>query len=225
MNGILEKISNAKHVAIVVDKESLFVASALYTYVLTLHKKVSLVCKDKELSYKFLFLPWFDKIKSTDTPAADLSIELNISGVDLFYLFKNFNIQINKKMAIALYGAIINETNGFEKNISDGTIFAVSSELINLGAEHKLAFNHIRNHSSLSRLRLHSLMFAKMVLENDAKVALFFINEKDLQSSGADIEVAKELILDAFKLPFVEALVLLDSMQDNEVIKIINKER
>ena len=221
MNTVLEKISDAKHVEIVVQKEYLFVASALYTYVLTLHKKVSLVCKDDLLEYKFDFLPWFHKIKKTDTPAADLSINLELSALDLFELFKSSKIHINKKMALALYGAIVYETNGFKKNISDGTIFAVCSELIDLGADHDLAFKSIQNTSSLSALRLKSILLQKMVLLNNVKAALFEIDEKDLKLSGATIEMAKELILEAFKLPYVEVVVLICS---SEVIKIINKD-
>jgi len=221
MNEVLEKISDAKHVEIVVQKEYLCVGSALYTYILTLHKKVSFVCKDEVSAYKYTFLPWFDKVKKTDTPAADLSINFNLSAIKLFEFFKNSNIHINKKMALALYGAILNETRGFEKSMSNGTIFAVCSELIDLGANHNLAFQSIQNHSSLSMLRLKSILLKKMVLLNDAKVALFEIDERDLKLSGATIEMARELILEAFKLPYVEVLVLICS---SEVIKIINKD-
>ena len=49
MNEILNKIESYKHIEIVVESQSLFVANALYTYILTLHKKVSLVCKEKNI--------------------------------------------------------------------------------------------------------------------------------------------------------------------------------
>ena len=57
MNDIFKKIDAAKHIEIIVEAENLFVGSALYSYILTLHKKVSLVCKEERIDHKFSFLP------------------------------------------------------------------------------------------------------------------------------------------------------------------------
>ena len=53
---LLRDIENAKHVEIVVKREEFLPsASALYTYVLQLHKKVSLVCLCEEVEEKFSY--------------------------------------------------------------------------------------------------------------------------------------------------------------------------
>ena len=224
MNNIIKKISDAKHIEIVVEKEYLYVGSALYTYILTLHKKVSLVCKEKELGYAFSFIPWFEKIKKTDTPSADVSIKLDISSKEFYEYFKKSALPVNKKMALALYSALVYETDGFTNSKLDGTIFAISSELIDAGADYKLAYEHIINYTSLAFLRLKSIMLGKMCLVNDTKVVLFYLRTDDLKASGTTQADAQKVMREAFSLPYVETAILLDSNQENEVIKIINKE-
>jgi bifunctional oligoribonuclease and PAP phosphatase NrnA len=127
-------------------------------------------------------------------------------------------------MAIALYGAIVNDTDGFKNKSVNGMIFAASSELLNLGADHSLVVEHIVNYSSLARLRLKSIMLQNMILLNSSKASFFELQEQDLSSTGATIEDAKELMKEAFSLPYVEVSILLDSSQENEIIKIIDKD-
>lgn len=222
MNEILKEIKSAQHIEIVVDKEYLFIGSALYTYVLTLHKKVSLVCKNSLVDYKYSFLPWFDKIKKTDTPSADYTIRLNCSVLELFELFKKSDIKINKKIATALYGAVLYETQGFTNTSLNGTFFAVSSELISSGANYKLATTALLKSSTLGLLRLKSIMLEKMLLQNSAKAAVFVIEDDDLKSTSTSLLDAEEIVLEAFSLGYVEMVVLLDS--EYEIIRIINKE-
>jgi len=224
MNEILDEINAAKHIEIVVEKEYLFVGSALYTYILTLHKKVSLVCKEKSIDLKFSFLPWFDKIKRTDTPSAEYSLKLECSSLELYELFRLSNIKINKKIATALYGAVLYETKGFTNSNLNGTILAVCSELIKCGAEYKLATESILKRSSLGFLRLKSIMLQNMILLNDAKAAVFVVSNDDLKATATDMQDAKDIIVEAFNLRYVEIVVLLSSDKKNEVIQILNKE-
>ncbi len=222
MNTILQNINNALHVEIVVEEKDLLVASALYTYVLTLHKKVSLVCEDKEIDLKFSFMPWFDKIKHTDTPSADYTLKLNSSALELYTLLSELNIKINKKMATALYGAILDETEGFVNSRVNGTFFAISSKLIECGADFKECNKFLMHRSTLGELRLKSIMLKDMILINSAKAALFCVDSDDFKSTTTDEKDALKIMLEAFKLPYVDVAILLD--RDNEVIKIVIKE-
>ncbi len=224
MNEILEKIKIHKHIEIVVDAEHLFVASALYTYILTLHKKVSLVCKENPIDLKFSFLAWFDKIKKTDTPSADCSVKLKCDVLDLYNSFKESKIKINKKMATALYGGILYETQGFINARVNGTVFAISSQLIEAGAEHALASTFLMRRSSLGVLRLKSIMFKNMTLINSAKAALFVLSESDFKATTTEVKDAKEVMQEAFNLMYIETVLLLDGDRENEVIKILSKE-
>jgi len=81
MNKIIKRIEKAEHIVVIAhlnpDADSLGSASAFYTYLLTLHKKVSFFCSTKEINNKLSFLPWFDKIRDTFPSSADLAIALD----------------------------------------------------------------------------------------------------------------------------------------------------
>jgi phosphoesterase RecJ-like protein len=223
MNEILKNILNARHIEIVATPGFLAVASALYTHILRLHKKVSLVCKSKDIDKKFSFLPWFEKIKVSDTPSADLSIVCDFSSKNLYEALQKEDIKLNQKMATALYGALLDETQGFTRGV-DGTIFAMAQVLIESGAEHKLCSSFLLKNRTLAFLRLKSLMLKKMLLQNSAKAALFYISENEMKATGASLKNAYEIMQEAFDLNYVEMAVLLDSDLEYEVKKVIYKE-
>jgi phosphoesterase RecJ-like protein len=223
MNEIFKSILNAKHIELVAEPEFLAVASALYTHILRLHKKVSLVCKAKNIDKKFSFLPWFEKIKTSDTPSADLKIICDFSSKTLYEIFEQENIKLNQKMATAMYAALLNETQGFMKAV-DGTTFARAQVLIECGAEHQNCSRFILKNASLAFLRLKSLMLKKLLLQNDAKAALFYLAENEIKATGASLEDAYEIMQEAFTLGYVEMAVLLDTDTEYEVKKIIYKE-
>jgi len=224
MNKILNKIEDAKHIEIVVESEKLFVGSALYTYILTLHKKVSLVCKSNDIEYKYSFLPWFDKIKRSDTPSADLSIKLEMSGEKLYDYFKQNSITINKKMATALYGALLDESEGFRNNKLGTLFFDTISSLIKYNADYKICQKFIVEFNSLALLRLKAIMLQEMKIENDAKSAIFFLSDEKLKRTGANLKDAQQVIKESFFLPYIERAILLNNDKENEVIMILNKE-
>lgn len=92
MHEILQRIDKASHIVVIAhlnpDADSLGSASALYTHILRLHKKVSFFCATKNLSQKFACIPWFEKIKESYPTSADLAIALDCGtkqrvGVDV----------------------------------------------------------------------------------------------------------------------------------------------
>lgn len=228
MNDILKKIVEANHIVIYADIKNIAGASALYTHIIRLHKKVSLVCKEKdcnkEFNKKYSFLPWFDKIKQITPASADYIIELDNSCVSLYDFFQKSSMKINAKMATALYAGLLEESEGFSNNIVNGTIFAMAKELIECGAEYKKCNKFILNTTTLSFLRLKSKMFNEMLLENEAKAVIFSINRDILKATGTKLKDCDEILKESLKLPTVEIAVLLDLENKNEVIKLICKE-
>ena len=222
MNKILEDIKSARHIELEVNEESLALGSALYTYILTQHKKVSFVCKIKEVNKKYSFLPWFEKLRVTNHSSADLSISLKSSSVELFKALKFANIKINPKMATALYSALILETQNFTNSKTDGTIFAIASELVKSGAQHQKSVQYLVKRATLSELRLKAFMLRSMTLKENAKVAEFIISEDDFKASGATLEDALKIMQEAFTLEYVQYVLLLD--ENNKIIKTISKE-
>ncbi|MBU0631135.1 DHH family phosphoesterase [bacterium] len=97
---IIERIHAAKHVVVIShvnpDTDSLSSASAVYTYMLKLHKKVSFFCASKNIDEKLKFLPWVEKLKNSFPRDADLAISLDCGaysrlGVELEIDLINFD--------------------------------------------------------------------------------------------------------------------------------------
>ncbi len=76
MENILDVIKKARHVTVVAhihpDADSVGSASALYTYMLQLHKKVTFYCATKAIDPALKCIPWVDKIKHTFPKSSDL---------------------------------------------------------------------------------------------------------------------------------------------------------
>ncbi len=218
----LEAIDNAKYIVILTSKDSFADASALYTYVLRLHKKVSIVDASQNIDNGLSFLPWFDKLRNIIPSSADLVVDLDLEIESLYNLFKNNDITINNKMATALYAGLLQRFDGFVGNGVNGTTFALVSELIKQGADYKLCNKFIAKRVSLSMLRLKALMLQNMILINDSKAALFCVSGDDFKSSGADESEAFEIMREGLNLPYVETAILINS--ENEILKLITEE-
>lgn len=214
----LKDIHKAKHIVILTSSDSFADASALYTHILRLHKKVSIVCESHDIGNELSFLPWFDKLRSSVGSSADLIIDLDLEVESLYNFFKSNDIAVNKKMATALYAGLLQRFEGFLSAGVDGTIFAFVSELIEYGADYKLCNKFIMKRVSLSTLRLKALMLKNMILINDSKAVLFTVSEDDLKAAGADLDEAYKIMKEGLNLPYVEMAILINS--ENEVLKL-----
>ena len=218
----LKEIDESKHIVIVTSSDSFADASALYTYILRLHKKVSIVCESNDIDSGLSFLPWFDKLRRVVPSSADLVIDLDLEDRSIYELFILNQISINQKMATALYADLLKSSDGFLNKSVDGTTFALANELIANGADYKLCNKFIVKRVSLSTLRLKAKMLQNMILINDSKAALFCVNEDDFKSSGANLSQADVAMHEALCLPYVETVILINS--ENEVLKLIIEE-
>jgi phosphoesterase RecJ-like protein len=221
----LKQIQSAKHIAVVVSSDELLPSgSALYTYLLRLHKKVSFVYQTNVLDNRFSFLPWFDKVRNSVASSVDLVVELDHKAFRLYDFFKTNKIKINKKMATALYASLLVEYDGFVSNDVNGMVFAKASELIVSGAEYRICNEFILKRTTLARLRLKSLMLKNMFLKNDAKEAVFYVCDADLKSTGATIKDATVIMKEALGLEYINSVSLVKSDQNNKILKLISKE-
>ena len=259
MSEILAKIQEAGHIVLIShvspDADSLGSASAMYTFLLQGHKKVSWYCKSSEIDQKLSFLPWFEKIKSTFPLSADLAIALDCAdkkrlGVEiecelinidhhitntnygdlnlvephfinttalLYDLFKKNGVKINKKMATAIYAGLLDDSDAFLSQEVDGTTFATVSELIGHGADFKLCNKKIAKSVSLAALRLKSVMYKSMFLEESARVSVFCISREDMAMTGAVAQDCEAPLEESLNLPHVEVALLLREQRDSGI--------
>lgn len=206
----IDSIDSAKHVVISLPKDFDAVlagsSSALYSYILTRHKKVSLYCQNSEVSSNLHFLPWMDKLKSSYPSSADLELKLENSE-EVFSFFESNKIKLNSKMATSLYASLIAQSEGYTKD-TDIRVFTLASELLEAGADVKSCNRYILNYNSLAGLRLKAILLKKMVLIDSAQSAFIELEDKDLKSSGASLEDSRVVIKDALSLPTVNRVIV-----------------
>ena len=213
----IEDIKNASHLLIVTDNKSFANASALYTYALTLHKKVSLQTSN-EIETKYSFLPWYDKVRKVTTSNADLVINVGENTFDLYGYFRSENVKINTKLATSLYCGLLNEFSNFTSKKCNGTVFAYASELIALNAEHKLCREYMLNKTALSTLRLKAILFKSLHLKKEATLAEVYVCDEDFKSSGSCLQVAVEIMHEVIQLVHVKEVILIKTDENSKII-------
>jgi len=212
MEKILDKIEDYKHIVILIDDcESighLASANALYTYLLQLHKKVSLYSKSNDYGLNLEFLPWISKLKTSYPSSSDVEIDI-VSSIVLFDYFQKKQIKLNVKMATSLYAGLLYETDGFRKNIIDTKVFLMAQKLLESGADVELCTKNILKYQSLSRLRLKNILLNKMILKDNATLAEFDVNDDDLKMSGSSIKDVDVVLKDALSLATVTKVIII----------------
>ena len=212
----LKAIEESKNISIQTDNDSFGDASALYTYILTLHKKVSLVTQEKEIDFVLSCLPWYDKVRKTTSNSSDLKIDLTKNTQPLYRLFKEKGSKINKKMATAFYASCLLRNDYFNRSeLLD------MSELISLGADNELCNLWLKKSLPLSLFRLKSLLFSSLILYDDAKIAILSVSEDDYKKTGATFKHAEIVMKEVLNIIHVQRVVLIESDNENRLVKII----
>ncbi|QOP45269.1 phosphoesterase [Sulfurimonas paralvinellae] len=214
-----KQIEASKHILIKSDKESLAQASVLYSYCLSLHKKVSLYAP--EIERRFSFLPWIDKRRSNRADSADLEIDSSIEIMDLYDFMQMSDVKINAKMATALYAGLLQRYENFLSDAMDGTIFAVLAQLITLGADHQKCVENIVYSEPLSKIRLKAILYKNLLLKENAKVAHVSFCDEDLHASGASLEDVCEAAREFLHIVHIREVHIVKSDENNKIIKIV----
>jgi len=213
-------VKNAKHIVIRTDNTSFANANVWYSYVLSMHKKVSLTVTE-EIDTKFSFLPWYAKQKETLPASADLIIDAQPDAITLFDTIKKSDIVINQKMATSLFAALLEFSEGFF-NVN-GTTFAVASELIELKAQHLTCKEFLQKRESLALFRLKSLMYKNMVQSSNGQVVDIHITDEDLKNTGATQKDLEKVLKEVLKMVHVKEVRLYKNDKKNKILKSIKE--
>jgi len=218
----LSKIDSSKHIALLCDEQSFANASAVYSYVLTKHKKVSIIAQ-KSIAKKFSFLPWYDKLRQNIPSSADSIIEVDSCALSLFDFFQNQEIKINKKMATSMYGALLIEYDCFCSERCNGMVFAAAAKLIELNAEDKECLKYLKQSKPLAYFRLQARLYKNLLLKENATVALLSLCQEDLEASGASFDDAYLIMKEVLDLVHVQEVRLLKKDENDKILKSIRR--
>ncbi len=209
-----------KHIVIQTKSENFANATVLYSYILTLHKKVTLYCED-EVHQRFAFLPWYDKIKPSLPSSAEYTIVVGGDTLSYYDFFNTNNIKLNSKMATGLYAALYEKYEYFSAIKSDGILFATLSKLVESGANCEAVEQHLYRSNPLSLFRIKATLYQSMLLVKSATEVELFLCDADLKASGASIYEVTKAMQELLTLAHVKKVVLKKSDQDMKVIKEI----
>jgi len=172
MNDILQRIERAKHIVVIAhtspDADSLGSASAMYTHLLTLHKKVSFYCVSKNINPKFSFLPWFEKIRNSFPDSADLAIALDCASIT--------------RLGISLQCDLIN-IDHHESNSNFGNFNLVNPDLIS--TTHVL-YNYFKSNDITINKKMATALYAGFLEDSQG-----FLSDK---VDSEIFSIARELI-------------------------------
>ena len=210
----LEEIKRVSHIAIVCDNDSFCRASALYTYVLQQHKKVSLLSSEV-LDVRFDSVAWYDKVRYQEgSSKADLTIA--VEGLDLFKIFEEHEISLNQKMLDALCADLLWQSKHRSPAALDGIYFASLSALIQRGANYTKYAEALLCREPLSKMRLQGVMQQKMVLKNGATEAEIILSDDDLDATGASLKEADEIAQEILRTVHLSKVVLKYNTKEKE---------
>ncbi len=148
-------------------------------------------------------------------PAFYVEAHLHLSLVLMFFLM------LRLILPLPVFG--VQESGCFLNTSVNGTIFAVAKELIERGANHKICIDAIQE-ITLASLRLKALLFKKMILQDDAKFAIFELSASELKATGASLKDCDVILKESLRLPYVEQALLLDVDNEYNIIKLKIKE-
>ncbi len=220
----LQNIENSKHILLLAQNRSLANATALYSYLLTLHKKVSLHLKEP-VSKQLSFLPWFEKITDHKSTSADLVIEVGDEPLEYLRFFEANAIKINAKMATSLYCALKVYYKEFGENPMAGMLFARASELIALGAKHQEVEKCLAKSQSLAFMRLKAKLYESFTLCKSAQEVALFVSDEELDATGGVLEDAFVIMEEFLNYLHARSVVLYKRDEEMRVIKIIKESR
>ena len=220
LQNYANEIEKSKHILLQTPAQNFANAAALYSYLLTLHKKVSLYVTD-EVDQNFAFLPWYDKIRYTKPSSADLLIDVSSDTLAYYEFFRSNAININAKMATALYSALYEGSEYFASAASAGMLFATVSKLIERGADYRAAEQSLYRSDPLSLFRIKAVLYKSLLLVDNARVAELFISDADLKASGATMHEVQKAMQEVLRVAHVKRVVLKKSDENMKVIKEI----
>lgn len=186
MNEILAQIEKANHIVVIShinpDADSIGSASAVYTHLLRLHKKVSWFCASKNINEKLKFLPWSEKIKNSFPTSADLAISLDCGNKNRLGVEPECDlINIDHHASNASYG---------EFNLVDSSCISTTQVLYNFFKSNDISINP----------KMATAIYAGLLDDSDGflddKVdGTTFATTQKLIEAGADYKLCHKFIM------------------------------
>ena len=103
----------------------------------------------------------------------------------IYYLFKNWNVEITKEIGECLLTGSITDTNGFSNDNVNKETLLMTAELMDLGISlHELYYNLLLK-KSMAQYELMKMATQRLEFFGDNRVVFSYISHEDMENVGA----------------------------------------
>ena len=103
----------------------------------------------------------------------------------IYYLFKEWNVKITKKIGECLTTGLITDTTGFRNNNVDKNSFLMAAEMLDLGIDLHNIYYMVLSKKTMPQYLLVKMTLDRLELYDDGKIAFSYISREDLENVGA----------------------------------------
>ena len=114
-------------------------------------------------------------------------VEHNISSCCqvLYYLLKDWNIEITKDIAEALIVGVLTDTNGFGNIDIDKNTFLMAAELMDTGVNFNKLYYNVLSKKNMAQYLLTKITMDRLEFFENGKIAFSYITKDDIIKTGA----------------------------------------
>lgn len=103
----------------------------------------------------------------------------------IYYLFKDWNVSINKEIGESLITGVLTDTIGFGINTVNSETFKLAAEISDLGININSIYDRVLWKKSMSQYQLMTIAMDRLEFLCDGKIAFTYILEDDLKKVAA----------------------------------------
>ena len=105
----------------------------------------------------------------------------------LYYLFKDWNVNITREIAESLIVGLLTDTNGFANDNLDRNSFGMAMELFDTGINFHDIYYRVLSMKNRAQFELMKFTISRLEFFLDGKIAFSYITKEDLNNSGAKL--------------------------------------
>ena len=103
----------------------------------------------------------------------------------IYYLFKEWNINITKEMGEALLTGLLTDTTGFRNNNVNKDSFLMAADMLDLGIDIHDLYYRVLSKKTMPQYLLMKMTLDRIELFCDGKIAFTYISLEDFENVGA----------------------------------------
>lgn len=130
------------------------------------------------------------------------------TGLVIYKLLVENNVNINKDCANALYSSIADDTGFFRYGNLDRACFEAVAHLIACGVNAQFISTRINSQVSLAKMRLRAYMYTNFILHDNAKIASIVFTSDVIKQCGVKRSETKNIVSELRDLATVELAIM-----------------